>query len=281
MRKKLFFSAAIFVAALLFTSVVISGCGSSTELTSIWNNNEVVIDGQANEWGSHTYYLKETHLSLGVRNDDDFLYLCLMSSEGQFRRQIIALGLTVWFEPEGGQKLGIHYPVGMQRRGAAPFSDGENPNLSQDRERIMEQALLDIEVLGSDKNDRQLFTTLDIPGISVKVESSQGAVVYEMKVPIKQTKDHPYALGADVRKVINLSMETGNLPSSSSGEGRRGGGEGRGGRGGRRSRGGEQPEGLPQEGNEQPERSSGGRRLEPLSFFAKIILAHQQAEGVH
>ncbi|MDE2321169.1 MAG: hypothetical protein KGL31_04535, partial [candidate division NC10 bacterium] len=111
--------------------VLMGGCSTTAELSSVWNNSEIVIDGIAAEWTSHFFYLKDAQVFLGIQNDSDFLYVCLMSSEGQFRRQMMERGLTVWLEPDDGKKLGIHYPVGLPGHGTPVAFDRENSRSSE------------------------------------------------------------------------------------------------------------------------------------------------------
>ncbi len=184
------------VLAILLTFVGVlgmTGCGSTQDLPSSWDNGTVTVDGNASEWGSGMTNLKDTKVFLGVRNDGDYLYLCLNSQDQQFRRQMIGLGLTVWFESKGGNKLGVLYPIGMMKQGGRPtFESGETED-PENRERIVEQALQDFEILGPGKDDRNLFSVVQSPGISMKVGGKQGQTVYELKVPLKRSSEHPYA----------------------------------------------------------------------------------------
>jgi hypothetical protein len=275
-RMKLFSMLAA-SALLVVDCFFMCGCSSTAELSSAWNNNQVVIDGKADEWTSHTYFLNDAHVSIGIRNDSDFAYVCIMSAEGQFRRELVGLGMTVWFQPEGGAKLGVHYPVGMQGRVPAISEDRENMEDAGEQERTMEPALQDVEIIGPDKNDHRLFTTLNLTGIGVKVANNLGSMVYELKVPLRKAKGQDYALGVEPGATIHFSIETGKH-GSSEGEksmkmGDGGGGGRRGGRGGRRSPGEQEPSGESQEGGEKAPRASGANRAEPLNLSAKVTLA--------
>ena len=227
----------------------ISGCGSSTEIPSFWNNNEVVVDGNGAEWKSNTFYLNDQHVTIGARNDQNFLYICLMSSESQFRRQMVGAGLTIWFEADGGMgKWGIHYPIGFAGQGKPPQDDNQEREGSQeDRDQMMQAALQQLEILGPGKDDRQQFSTLQqMPGIEAKIGNGTNSVVYELKVPLHKSKDYQYWIGPENLSTVKVSMETGNFERgkrqsmSSSGEGGEGGegGGGYGGGGGRRGGGG-------------------------------------------
>lgn len=247
-------------------SVILSGCGSSSELSSSWRNTDVVIDGLATEWGPYLTNLKDTHVSLGVQNDQDFMYVCLMSSDEQFRRQMMARGLTVWIEGEEG-KIGVHYPIGFLKKGSLPARDESEA----EKERIDNVSPTEMEILGPGKDDRNLFSTLEAPGITAKLGAPDGPFVYELKIPLRKSNVQAYAVGAGTASTVKLTVETGKFdegvrPRGGMGEGTRGGGmKPRGGGGGR---GGRMPGGEGSGGG--PPR---GSRPEPLNVSAMVRLA--------
>lgn len=246
------------------------GCNRTAELSSTWNDHEIVIDGLATEWGSRFFYLEDAHVSLGIRNDQDFLYVCLVSSERQFRRQMMDLGLTVWFEPEDGKKLGIHYPIGFRGHGtSAPFNR-EHPRSPEDTEQGVEESLENLELLGPGKEDRQLFPALEVPGIRVSVGGSQGSSVYELRVPLRRSSDHPYAVGAGAGSTVTLGIETGKSEPKIRQGGMNGGETGRRGRG---HRGGGPPGGEGREEGRSGRGTARGDRPKPLDFWAKVQLS--------
>lgn len=257
------------ICLVILSGCVMAGCGSSAELSSSWSKGTVTVDGAANEWSSQLTGLKDTHVSLGVQNDQDYLYLCLTSADPQFRRQILGVGLTVWFESENGEKIGVQYPIGMVQQRALGSFGGEAFRDTTERERIVEQSLQDLEILGPGKDDRNLLSTLQVPGINVKLGGSEGSSIYELKIPLKKTQDHPYAVGVAPGSTVKLAIQTGKFER----EGRQGYERGGGMRGGRRrGGGGPPPEGLPPGGGRYGGRDSGSRP-EPLDYSASVKLA--------
>lgn len=266
---------------IILLAIVSGGCSSTAELSSSWSNNEIVVDGLASDWGGHFFYLKDSHISLGLRNDQDYLYVCLMWSEGQFRRQMMGLGLTVWLEPEDGKKWGIHYPVGFLGQGERPSLDREESGGLRDSGQVFQQSLQNLEILGPGKDEHTQFSAVQVPGISVKVGNSQGSVVYELKVPLRESSDHPFAVGTGAGSTVKLALETGKFEGRSrqggmSEGGREGSGGGRGGGGrggfGGRGRGGGGAGGSGR-GGEGGRGTASGERPEPLDFSAAVHLA--------
>jgi hypothetical protein len=254
----------------LCASSFLAGCGSTTELSSTWNNNQVTIDGDANEWHSGLTNLKDTKLFVGIQNDQDFMYLCLTSPDRQFRRQLVGTGLTVWFESEGGHRVGVLYPIGMLGQGRQPLISPDETPGGDEREHIVEQTLSDLEILGPGKDDKNLFSIVQSPGISVKVGGSQGSSVYELKVPLRKSNEHPYAVEASVGSTVNISIETGKFDPGSRpgamGEGMREGGGGR-------PRSGGMPGGGMRGGGRRGGEGPQGARPEPLDVSLKVRLA--------
>lgn len=265
-----------FVAELAVPLLFVCGCGSAPELLSSWNKNEIVVDGNGVDWKSNTYYLNDQHVTIGFRNDENFLYICLMSEESQFRRQLMGLGLTIWFEADGADgKLGIHYPVGFAGQERSERDSSGDEGGLEDRDQMMPAALQQLEILGPGKDDKQEFSTLQqIPGISAKVGMDQGHVVYELKVPLHKSSTTPNAIGAEKER-IKISMESGAPGGRRSGGGyeRRGddGGGFTGGGGGGFRGGGRRGGGMGRGGGGRPQQ---GERPQQFKFEANIQLAN-------
>jgi hypothetical protein len=230
-------------------SAILQGCGSTVDLASDWSNSAVVIDGKADEWLSLNP-VKDTPIQLGFRNDPENLYLCLQSSDRQFRQQLMGLGMTVWFEPKGGDKIGIHYPLGI---GMAPggsyggpggkIQDGEGSESQSNRGRSGQgmgegaagnapEIVKELEILGPGKNDVDRMPIVQAQGIEVRIGQSQEMVVYELKIPLKKTDKHPYALASNPGSIVGVTFETAKFTRPQGSPGETSGGPSGGGTGG-------------------------------------------------
>jgi len=238
---------ALLPALIVLCAWGVYGCGTTARLPSAWRIPGVTIDSAAREWKSPFIPIKDTHLFIGMQNDSAFFYIRILAPEEEFRRRITGPGLTVWFEPEGGKKVGILYPMGT--------------------------GIHDLEVLGSEQNDRTLFSPLEAPGISVRVGSSEGSSMYELKLPLQPSQAHPYAVGAAPGSAFRIEIQTEKEIAGGGregmGEGRYpGGGEGGGGYGGGRRGGfGGGRGGRPGGGG------GGVTRFDPVDFKAEVHLA--------
>ncbi len=74
-------------------------------------------------------------------------------------------------------------------------------------------------------------------GIEVSLKRSTGLIVYEVKIPLQENQDFPFAVGAEVGSEIGIGIEvpkmTMNMKRAPGSMGGRGGGMGGGGMGGR------------------------------------------------
>jgi len=203
-------------------ALLLAGCGSTQNLNSVWSDATVDVAGSTNGWSTGLTPVKDTPIALGIRNDKDFLYICLTSSNERFQRQFVSLGFTVWFQTNEG-RMGLHYPVGFMKEGVhRPNQTGVEGEI-EEHQGIPPEALRDLEVLGPGKNDVTMYSTLQIPGSVVNVVQSKGQLIYKMKVPLRQPGALRFALGADPGSEVSMEMEAGKLDASKVGRGERGG----------------------------------------------------------
>ena len=241
------------VLALMMTSVLLVSCGTY-ELESGWRDRDIVIDGKTSEWHGQLLYDEEDHISLGLMNDESDLYICVLVEHPVLQRQVMAQGLTIWFDPGGKIKktFGIRYPLGMRAlvdrgeraeeenprksrpefpRGAGnPLQGGEEPERMQE---LFQRTTGQMEILFPNQGLEQRVSVDEVSGIQVAVEASSGMLVCELKVPLQRGSGASYGIQADAGSRIAIGWET---PKPDRGDfgGRRpsGGRSGMGGRGG-------------------------------------------------
>ena len=261
--------------ALAIASSLVAGCGEA-ELKSSWPKDQVMIDGKNTEWHDSLANLADEHLTIGLLNDSTYLYIGIITTDRILQRQIMTQGLTFWFDREGGKEhtFGVHYPLG---RGG--FTRGsEAPAPEQDRESPregFETASSEVELLGPHDADHERMTLAQTGGIDARFQISNGILVYEMKVPLNDNGNHPFAIGTKPGALIGVGLETtprstrsGPELGTGSDEGTGVGGSGGGARGGR---GGAGRRGRGAGG----ESSRMGGQTEPMKMWAKVTLAER------
>jgi len=282
--------------AAVVAAVAIAVAAEAQRIDSAWSAEAPAIDGRLPDWSSPLVTLGSTPVSLGVRNDGEFLYVALASSEQATRTMLGAAGFTVWFDPAGKDKksFGITVPPtmtggpGMRGRGpggAPPDQSGQPPAESGQEggpagpKGPAVGTITSIEVLGPGKDDKrrlELAYARTI-GLDVAARLAEGVLVYELRVPLPVTEAQPYGVKSAPGATIGLGIESTKLQPPG-GRGEEGGRSGMGGRppgGGGGGMGGGQRGGmggLPPGGG-----GEGMRELKPIKAWTVVRLAKPPA----
>lgn len=227
---------------LLLLTILFIACGS-IQLSSIWRDREVTIDGKHDDWLNALMYFEEENISLGLQNDESFMYICMIVEDPMIRNQIMRQGFTLWFDPPGGKKriFGIKFPVGMseeemQMRGMREEDVQQKQRRGeQDPERFRQdpmRQMTELEIIGPGKDESVRMPIDEAKGINIIMRASSGTLVYELKVPLSQNEQYPYAVGVTAGSSIGIRLETPKLKRSNMRRGMAGGMPGGGGRGG-------------------------------------------------
>lgn len=256
---------------MLLYSFLVGGCGTTLELPSHWTDRRIEIDGSLKEWVDSTAFVEKDGIRCGVMNDKEYIYVCLMSSTPNLGRQLIMRGMTVWFDPHGGEKklIGVRFPIGAMRAGMMMRQDIGDRRTGEARDRspaerrqrfdeVEKEALQEFEFLGPDPNDRQRVLRMQGQGVEFQLTATPERFVYEMKIPLAYSSQHPYAVESYAGSVIGVGFDSslqerpmggaagGESPEGAPPGGARGGRD-RGGRGGGMP-GGMRPGGMQQAG---------------------------------
>jgi len=230
---------------LSFSLLLLSGCGA-VNLESSNLDREIYIDGSAAEWQGKLIYLEKQNISIGLMNDDDFLYACMVIGDTRLQNRIIHSGLELWFDDvhAKAKKIGIRYPIGNRKSIRARREIYGESIQSQDFSSLDNG---EVEIINSDNEilDRLPVTALN--GLEVKINNEEGRLVYELKLPLKDQKDYSISLPITKDSELVMDLVLNGISAGSQGRGvqgsRRGGGSkgggmrggGRGGAGGNMS----------------------------------------------
>lgn len=227
---RLLFLAAVFA--------VFGGCGEE-QLTSVWRDREIAVDGLYSDWTGPLPYLDRQSMYVGVRNDDEYLYVLVKTVDLRAQMKVLRLGLTLWFSPEGKKtgRLGIRYPIGVEDHGIPLYGEGPPRGLSAEQREKIAESLSEMEILyftplvheqagtpvspcarpheggplGQVQESRVKVERADSCAIRVAVRDTSEVVVYELRVPLKRTDGSPWAVGAAPGDKIVVEAETGNI----------------------------------------------------------------------
>ena len=146
------------------------------------------------------------------------------------RAQVMRQGLTVWFDSQGGKNksFGIKYPLGRQI--GQEERDRMDPQAIMDettREEMMQrlqESMTDLEILGPDEKVLAKKDIEDAEGIEVSMRNAAGTLVYELKVPLVSSEEHPFAVGVEPGSVIGVGFLSPKMQMRRPGGTRGGGG---------------------------------------------------------
>jgi len=251
-------------AILILFLFLLVGCGySKLELNSNWRDREITVDGKNADWLGTMLFFEEDNVSVGLLNDENFFYICMIVEDQFMRTQVMRQGFTLWFDPDGGKEktFGIKYPIGMQASGTGMRRDEQSMERSRQAPR---RPMIELEILGPGKDEVKKMPIAEAKGIDIIVEFSSGMLVYELKIPLIQSEQYPYAIGAEAGSSVGIGLETSKMERSDMKRQMSGGRGGAGTSGG--MRGGAGGRGM----------SGGGRRSQmrkPLKIWAVVQLA--------
>ncbi len=198
---------------LLFTSI---GCSSSEKLLSENFSNKIIIDGNQQDWNGKLKYLEDEKVALGFQNNNDYLYLCLVTSDKTTVMKIMSMGLTIWFKPVSDEQIiGLQYPQSMDKTGPRNLM-GKNRNENGNSDFKM--------TINAMMENQGEFTLVDDEGkiiyaspigsnsgYKLKVGGENRQFVYEAKVPIGNNNFAQVPINIFPDEKIIVEFETGEI----------------------------------------------------------------------
>lgn len=230
----------VFNLAILFSVLfLLNSCSSSMSMISEFNNNTITVDGDSKDWQGNLFKLKDTNIGVGVKNDNENVYLCLVSGDRDANRQIMMNGLYIWFDEKGGTKkrIGIKYPIGNT---PSDFRQTEQTRQKFDENQLTTLVKPEFEFYHGEEDKVICPIHQNEKQIDLEFANGHDKMIYELKVPFsailkKTTLETIKKLGIGV---VVGEMESPDMNGESSGfegggpSGGMGGGPGGGGMGG-------------------------------------------------
>lgn len=213
----------------LLAAISLTGC-NEVELQS-QRTEPITLDDRDADWPENPQYFDEdSKTQVSVMNDDDNLYIRLISRNQTTMMMFLRAGFTVWIDNAGGtgKNFGLLFPLTRegQMRGSVPDHTPRNG-----MEEMVADSRYNLAILNGPEETRQTMPTSKAAeiGIYVRLGMQQGYLVYELKVPLT---------GIENNKIVGVGFETEKIERPS-GKGSSGGGRGgMGGGGGGKKMGG-------------------------------------------
>lgn len=218
------------IAILSLLLLVLHAC-SSMSLESKLNDGSITIDGESNGWQGSLYKLDDTNMGIGVKNDNENIYLCLVSGDRNVNRQIMMNGLYIWFDEKGKTKkrIGIKYPIGNT---PPDFRQTQKTHRQFGENQIPTIISPEFEFYVNDDDKIICPNHQNIKGIDLEFSNGSDKMIYEIKVPYSAILN---TITPDAIEKIGIGVEiaAAEKPEMSGGpDGNMSGGSGGGMRGG-------------------------------------------------
>ncbi len=193
----------IFVT-LLYTILFFMGCSPILLVNSSREDKNIIVDGDEKDWNNKTFYLNQQNILLGVRNDEEYLYLFLKIVDRQQIRNIRMAGLTIWLDPNGSdsKSYGIRIPGKPVQR----------EDISENDQQPVSAAVTEIGVLTKGKKEPVFVPIVERNGIQFATSRTPESMIMECRIPLKENPDNPMQWTA-AGPVIGITLETGEMKS--------------------------------------------------------------------
>jgi hypothetical protein len=237
----------VLVLAGVVATWAVAGQGKSLDLKSAWSPAPVKVDGTGQGWSANFAPLGDPPILVSLENDAQYLYLCVRTSDRKVKAQIVSGGLTVWAEVPGTDAggMGVRFPMrglppGGERprhgNGGAPPPGGYEPerppqgNEGEPPKEPPASAIDDVstefELLGPTREDRLVVARDPDQPLQVAVGDDSGVLVYQVRLPLQPSDEHPVAIGAAAGTTMTLVLDSTAPKRKGRPEGGEGGPEG-------------------------------------------------------
>jgi hypothetical protein len=259
-------SAACGLLLILGTSSHLATAASDPAFASTWPEPGLTVDGTLRDWPELGRL--DRGPSIGFRNDSNTLIVAVTTSDPELRRQL-STGLILWLDASGKRTFdfGVRVPGPFRRALPGANPDGPAPDSASSTTRLDQ-----FDVVGPGRNARRLVDLDPSLGVEVATGLDQGAIVYEVRLPLQKSPGHPYAAGVAPGATITVGLETPELPRIRDGRDRESGSGSSfgGGIGGMQGMGGS---GMPQGGSSRRQNDDPPKPFKLVWMTAKLASA--------
>jgi hypothetical protein len=205
------------LVVLFAACLLISGCDAQ-EVRTRWADRPITVDGDDSDWAAiPTTYLKDSPVQLGLRNDNDNLYVLLSSVDPSWAMAIRFGNLTLWFDTTGEteEKRGLRFRGGVppseifnklfigEERPGADFP--EDPAMHENGEAPFGEFSI-----VNDKGE----TAIELDGSagpSAGFGAPRASFAFEFSVPLGAVETSLFAVGAEPGQQVGIGIEWGDV----------------------------------------------------------------------
>ena len=195
---------------------LLTGCGDQ-EVSSHWSSGNIKIDGNQEDWGNTINFLKDENIGVGVQNDSDNVYICLVTSNRAHIMRALRNGFTIWIDPQNDNRTyGIKYPIGMSNDMMFNYKEKQDGNY-QGMGSMVKKYLSSMNEFELVNKDGELLSGIPVKndhGIKLKVDVTSDQLVYELKIPLSHSINNGFFVNTTSGSKIRLGFEEGKFDRS-------------------------------------------------------------------
>jgi hypothetical protein len=211
-------TAVIIIAALVFTLPLAAPKDKDKDriFESAWTPTAVQVDGAAADWAPESLYVwKDYNLSLGFKNDVNFLYLVAIFNDPKYVSSLDQTGMYFWINAEGKDKKthGLHL---FQRAVTADQLIAEmekaGQTLSEDQKKELKKKQF-YRLFACDVVNKK-GVAVPHPGTGTgtyRYARSKTGATFEAVIPLALLNDPAAATKLDLSKSFKFGIEWGGM----------------------------------------------------------------------
>jgi hypothetical protein len=171
--------------------------------------------------------IEDENIAFGFQNDNENLYMCMVTRDRGKLMKILTGGLTVWLESPA-EKSGFRFPERFRfdelRESRDREESGNEGRVNRFRNLIQQKAFLSV----IDKKEN-IIKTVPIDGsggIKARLDLQEDQCIYQLQIPLSTNSAAAYVFNGAPTDRLSVLIETGKFERPERGGSMRQGGEG-------------------------------------------------------
>ncbi len=176
----------VWVLAIAAISVSVSSCSHQMSPEGRFQDRPVIVDGNTDDWAFPLRFSNEAYtLQYNVTNDNENIYICVVTKDNATQMNILKEGMSVYFDPKGkdSKSISLVFPVKKTNSENIPVNGANKKALKH--QYVLESDFYNtIGFNGMDNGQYAVKDTKTSIRTALKLDKDSG-LVYEASVPIK------------------------------------------------------------------------------------------------
>lgn len=208
----------IFSAALIIIFfLLIHSCSPKLAPEGHFQQSTIIADGNPGDWNLPLRFSNEKYTyQYNVTNDDNNIYICVVSKDYPTQIRMLKAGMTIYFDPKGEKNkiMDLSFPL---RKPDDPLNNYRNgsPITNTDQKIEINELLLQSDYYGTEgffhvENGQFGVKNQTNNNVQVAVKLNDSLLVYEAIVPLKYILEELNA--KEEKKNFSICISLNNMP---------------------------------------------------------------------